>query len=426
MTPIIAWQIIIMLIVLGSCFFFAMSEASLVAANENLLKKLASSGDKRAAAAFKLITNREILFGIVLLGTNIAIVTFTTLGESLLGNQDDNVLMLILSILVWDGIILIFGEIMPKSLALEAPDKNSVLLAPTLSFLAGVFKPLINAVHYIPSLFLKGANPDDIKNRLVTGNQIRLALIEGSQSGVVDVEQKDFGMKVMDFAETTVDRVMTLRGDIISLPAETTIHEAYDKIREHGYSRIPIYTGDDEESIVGFINVKDLIKAYISESQNKPLGELKREMLFVPYKKKVIDMLMDFQREHTHIAMVVDEAGNINGLVTLEDLLEEVVGEIYDEHDEPEDIIQKLSPGTYLVDGGVEVEYINSRLDLNLDDEEYETIAGFVMGLFGKVPKEGMSKHHGDVRFTIAKMDGRQIEKIKIKFESSGSQQSGN
>lgn len=422
MTPNVAIEIIIMLIVLGSCFFFAMSEASLIAANASLLKKLAASGDKRATTAFKLVTNREILFGTVLLGTNIAIVAFTTLGESLIGHQGDNVLMLVLSILIWDGIILIFGEIMPKSLALEAPDRNSLLLAPTVSFLAGVFRPLINAVHYIPSLFLKGVNPEDIKSRLVTGNQIRLALIEGSQSGVVDVEQKDFGMKVMDFAETTVDRVMTLRGDIISLPSETTIHEAYDKISEHGYSRIPIFANGDEENIVGFINVKDLIKAYISDSQNKPLCELKREMLFVPYQKKVIDMLMDFQREHTHIAMVVDEAGNITGLVTLEDLLEEVVGEIYDEHDEPEDIIQKLSPGTYLVDGGVEVEYINNRLDLELDEEEYETIAGYVMGLFGKVPKEGMSKHHGDVRFTIAKMDGRQIEKIKIKFEPSGSQ----
>lgn len=413
-------ELILMLLALVLCFFFAFSEASMVAANQNLFKRMASAGDRKASAAHKLINNRNLFFGTILLGTNLAIVAFTTIGEYLTAGFGESIHWVLIRILVFDGIILIIGEIMPKSIALENPDKFALANASKISFVGKILSPIVTLVNYVPSLLIKDPDPDLIIGKFVSERQFKLAIQEGHQAGIVDEESKDIGMKVIDFAETTIDRVMTLRGDIVSLPAEITVREAYDRIREHGFSRIPIYADKDEDNVVGFLSVKDLIRAFVSNEHDKTLSNLKRNISFVPFRKKVLDMMLDFKKEHSHIAMVVDEAGNITGLITLEDLLEEVVGEIYDEYDKPEEIIKKLGPDTYIVDGKLEVETINENLGLGLDETGYESIGGFVMGLFGRVPREGMTKQHAKAKFTIMKMDDRRIEQIKIKIDRNG------
>ncbi|MCD6217600.1 HlyC/CorC family transporter [bacterium] len=413
--------IIIMLVSLGFTFFFSMSEASLVATNPQHLKRLSTAGDRRALSAHKLVTNRKVLFGTILLGNNIAIVTFTMLGESILGKgHEDNWWMLLASILLFDGIILVFGEIIPKSIALEASDRFALIIAPAVSFIGRILNPLIEFAHFIPSLFIKNINPDEADKHLVSEKQIRLAFIQGNQEGTVDADEREFGLRIIDFAETMVERVMTLRGDINSLPAEISVREAYDEIHSHGFSRIPMYKNDDEENIVGFLNVKDLIKAHVSNKHEIPIYELKRDITFVPEKKRVLDLMLDFQKERSHIAMVVDEAGSITGIVTLEDLLEEVVGEIYDEHDEPEEKVVRLGHGAFLLDGRLSVDEINAELEIELFEEEYETIGGFVAGLFGRVPEEGMSIQHAGMVFTVMKMENRRIDQIKLKIDRNG------
>ena len=420
MSIIVAIELAFMVFFLGLGYFFSSSEASIVAANPNLLKRMSAGGDRRAMIAYKLITNRKLFFGTILLGNNIAIVAFSTIGEYLISGNDHNFGLMLLRILIFDGIILVAGEIIPKSIALENPDREALKNAPAVSYIGKIFNPFIEALNYIPSLFIKGVDPAWTVGNLVSDKQFKIAFAHGHQAGIVDQGGKDLGLKVIDFAETTVERVMTLRGDIAALPAEITVREAYDRIRDHGFSRMPVYADDDEENIVGFLNVKDLIKAYVSDEHDKSLCELKRDINFIPYRKKILDMMLDFKKERSHIAMVVDEAGNITGLVTLEDLLEEVVGEIYDEHDEPEETIQKLGSDTYLVDGRLEVEDVNNKLGLELDEEEYESIGGFVMGLFGRVPSEGMSKQHAGAKFTVVKMDMRRIDQVKIKIEKNG------
>ena len=413
--------IIIMLVCLGLSFFFSMSEAALVATNPQQLKRLSTAGDRRALSAYRLITNRKVLFGTILLGNNVAIVTFSMLGESILGKgQEESWWMLLISVLLFDGIILVFGEIMPKSIALEAPDRFALIMAPSVAFLGRIFNPVIEFAHFIPSLFIKNINPEEADRQLVSEKQIRLALIQGNQAGTVDTEEREFGLRIIDFAETVVERVMTLRGDINSLPAEISVREAYDRIRSHGFSRIPMYKDDDEEKIIGFLSVKDLIKAHISNEHEMPIYELKRDITFIPEKKRVLDLMLDFQKERGHIAMVVDEMGSITGLVTLEDLLEEVVGEIYDEHDEPEEKLHRLGHDTYQLDGRLPVDDINSELQLELFEDEYETIGGFVAGLFGRVPEEGMSIQHSGMVFTVMKMEHRRIDQIKLKIDKNG------
>ncbi|MBU1023003.1 hemolysin family protein [bacterium] len=412
--------IFIMVVLLGFSFFFSMSEASLVATNPSLLKRLSATGDKRALMAFKLMTNRKVLFGTILLGNNIAIVAFTMLGEKTFSEGHAENWWLLLSIILFCGILLIFGEIIPKSVALEAPDHFALILSPAVAFIARLFNPLIELVHFLPSLFIKNINPEGAEKQLVSEGQIRLALIQGSQDGVVDQEERELGLKVIDFAETVVEKVMTLRGDIESLPAELSIKDAYKRIVPHGFTRVPIYANDDVDNIVGFLNVKDLLTAHIEKNHDKPLSFIKREMAFVPEKKKILDLMLDFQKEQNHIAMVIDEVGSITGLITLEDLLEEVVGEIYDEHDEPEEKIYKLGQDTFLLDGRLSVEEVNSELDVELLEEDYETIGGFVTGLFGKVPRKGQSIQHAGMNFTVVRMENRRIDQIKMKINRNG------
>ena len=412
--------ICIMIVLLSFSFFFSMSEASLVATNPSLLKRLSAAGDKRALLAYKLITNRKVFFGTILLGNNIAVVAFTMLGESTFSKGHAEGWWLLLSVIIFSGIILIFGEIIPKSVALDAPDRFALFLAPTVSFIAKLFKPLIELAHYLPSLLIKSINPEGADRQLVSEEQIRLALIQGSQDGAVDQEERDLGLKVIDFAETVVEKVMTLRGDVESLPAEITIRDAYRLIEPHGFTRIPIYSNSDEDEIVGFLNVKDLLKAHIQKNHEKPLSYIKREMTFIPEKKKVLDLMLDFQKERNHIAMVIDEVGSITGLITLEDILEEVVGEIYDEHDEPEEKIYKLGQDIFLLDGRLAVEEVNSELVVDLHEEEYETIGGFVTGLFGRVPKKGQSIQHAGMNFTVVRMEDRRIDQVKVKINRNG------
>jgi len=407
-----------MIVLLAICFFFAISEASIVAANPVYLKKLSTGGDRRAMTAFKLLSNRKVLFGTILLGTNFAIIAFTTIGESIWPGH--STLELIRNILIFDGIILVMGEIIPKSIALDAPDRFSLLLAPAVALTGQILKPLIELSYSIPHLILR-TMADDVSEKLVTEKQIRLAFIQGSRAGTVEDEERELGLKVIDFAGTTVDRVMTLRGDIFLLPADITITEASEKIRDVGLSRIPIFEGEDEDQIIGFINSKDLIGMFVTGETSSPIREIQRDIAFIPEKKKVLDLMLDFQKEHSHIAMVVDEAGSITGLVTLEDLLEEVVGEIYDEHDEPEEIVQKLGTDTYLLDGRLEIDEVNEALPIQLEEGIYETLGGYVMGLFGKVPHEGASIQHANAHFTVIKMDERRIEKIKIKIVHTSS-----
>ena len=404
---------IIMLLFLGICFLFAISEASIVAANPVLLKRLSTGGDRRAMVAFKLITNRKVLFGTILIGTNIAIVAFSTIGESIFPSH--NALELVRNILIFDGIILIFGEVMPKSIAIEDPDRTALVFAPTIALFGRILKPFVELSYFIPWLVLR-STPEDASQKLVTERQIELAFIQGSQAGTVEDEEREFGLKVIDFAETTVDRVMTLRGEIFMLPANITLHEASEKMHDIGFSRIPIYEDDNEDDIIGFINIKDLIRSFITGHEEIQIRELKREIAFIPEKKKILDLMMDFQKAHSHIAMVVDESGSITGLVTLEDLLEEVVGEIYDEHDEPTGTIHKLGLDTYLLDGHLEMDVVNKALPIKFDESVYETLGGYVMGIFGRVPEEGASIDHEGVQFTIMKMDERRIDKIKIRI----------
>ncbi len=410
--------ILIMVLFLGMSFYFAMSEASVVAVNPATIKRLAATGDRRAMATAGLISRRQVFFGIILIGNNLATVAFTTLGELLLEEQRlSGGYWTVLNVLLFTSLILVFGEIIPKTVAIERPDRFSLVLAPSLAFLARLFSPLIRGVNFLPMLLLRGGDAENAAGRLVTEQQIKLALIQGSRDGVIDREERELSLKVMEFADNTLERVMTFRNDIVSLPAEMTVSEAFGKVSSHGFSRLPIFRNSDEDEIIGFLNVKDLLKAYISKQHQRPLGELKREISFVPEKKKTLDQMRSFQKAHTSIAMVVDEAGNITGLVSLEDLLEEVVGEIYDEHDEPEEFIHRLSQQQFLVDGRLEVDEFNQTFSCALDDEDYSTLGGLVIGLFGYVPRQGASLHHAGLRFTVEQMDRYRIDQVKVDFD---------
>lgn len=409
--------ILLMVLCLGMSFYFAMSEAAVVSVNPAYIKRLSSAGDRRALAITEVTARRRVFFGIILIGNNLANVVFTTTGELLFeAQQVGGGYWTILNVLLFTSLILVFGEIIPKTVAIERPDRFSLMLAPSLALLARIFSPLIRGVNYLPMLFLRGVASESAAGRLITEQQIKLALIQSSQDGAIDKEEQELSLKVMEFADNTIERVMTFRGDIISLPAEMTVAEAYGKVGSHGFSRIPIYRNTDEDEIIGFLNVKDLLRAYISDQHQSTLGKLKREISFVPEKKKTLDQMRSFQKNHTSIAMVVDEAGNITGLVSLEDLLEEVVGEIYDEHDEPEEFIHRIGAREFLVDGRLEVDEFNRTFDCDLDDEDYSTVGGVVIGLFGAVPQQGAAIRHAGLRFTVKKMDRYRIDQVKVDF----------
>ena len=422
--------VILLLIVAGVSLvmsaYVSFSEGALLSADRRLLKQKAEEGSKAAASTLKVVTTPSVLHGTLLLLVNVFLITFTLSSQSLLSPYFEDMqspvffiapwlFVLLLEVLIIDGIVLFFGEIFPKTWAISNVSKNSLIVGPTIHRIGLFIRPIAEALYVLPAKML-GSRAKSHAPLRITEGQLRIALELGSTSGAIEQTESDLGQRVMDVAETTVDQVMSLRQDIVDLPVELTVRETIEKLRNVPYSRIPLYRGGDDDNIVGILSVKDLMGAYLSNELDRPIGSYARSVEFIPEKKRVFDLMLDFKTRRSPIALAVDEAGSITGLVTLEDCLEEVVGEIYDEHDSPEAQLRQVGDTTYIADGRLELSAIQNHLGLDLISDDYMTIGGLVMGIVGRVPTTGQKVHHHGITFTVTRMVGLRIDKVRIHF----------
>jgi putative hemolysin len=421
---------ILMFLFLSLSAYFMSSETAITAVSKVRLRQLENEGDERARKLNSLLKDSTRLLSTILLGNNIAqnaltaILTAVTLRW--LSNLDLNPGWAIpISTIISTFLILIFAEVTPKSYAFQRAEKVALFTATPLSILHKLFSPVAIVMTTVANLILKVfglklVNPEPF----VTEEEIKTLVDIGEEEGIIEEEEREIIEGVFEFSETLAREVMVPRVDIVALDVNSTFEEAIDTINMSGHSRIPIYE-ETIDNIVGILYAKDLLK-YFGLKNPPPLKAIMRSPYYVPETKPIDELFREMRAQKIHMAIIIDEYGGTAGLVTIEDILEELVGEIMDEYDiNEESMVKEIAPDEIIVDGRMNLEELNEMLGVNLPAEETDTIAGFVYDHISHIPKAGEEFEYDGVLIRVEEVRGRRITKLRIKKVTRGEKDEG-
>ncbi|MDU6629943.1 MAG: hemolysin family protein [Lachnoanaerobaculum sp.] len=409
-------QLVILVLLLSASAFFSSAETALMTSNKLRIRNLAENGDKRAEKVLEITANTDKMLSAILIGNNIvnlsASALSTTLTLKMFGSSLVGIATGILTFL-----ILVFGEITPKNVASKNAENIALKYIGIISVLVVILTPAIYIVNKVAgiviSLFIK--NNDD--NNMVTEDELRAMVEVSHEDGVIEKEEKKMIVNVVDFGDTVAGDIMLPRVDMVMVSVESSYDEILKIFREERYTRIPVYE-ESPDNVIGILNVKDFL--LIEDKENFSVKEHLREPLYTYEYKKTSSLMVDMRKTGANIVIVLDEYGTTVGLITLEDMLEEIVGEIRDEFDADEDEgITKISETEYLIDGSTNLDDVNDRIGLELSSEEYESIGGIIMEKLGRLPVEGEVITFDNIILTVKKMDHARIEKVGLKLKLS-------
>ncbi len=414
--PLQAWELILMGLFLLLSAFFSGSETALLSINKLRLRHLAEDGHKRAQLVQALINKPNRLLASVLVGNNIvntgAAALATAIATKMIGGGARAALLATAVVTV---LLVVFGEITPKTFASQNSERVAFRVARPISVVMVLLAPVVQLLTAITNQVIKmlGGKVEK-QGPFVTQEEIRTLVSVGEEEGVLEEAEREMIDSIFEFGDTEASQVMVPRIDIDSLEADAPLTEALAIINEVGHSRIPVYE-ETIDNIIGVLYAKDLLKLVnCGELTSKTARAVMRPAHYIPETKRVDDLLRDMQRKKVHIAIVLDEYGGTAGLVTIEDILEEIVGEIRDEYDREEPTIEILGDGAVLADARVGVDEINEVLETSLPEEEFETISGLIFNLFGRVPKKGETIKFEDLVITVTEILGRRITRVKL------------
>ncbi|HON81914.1 MAG TPA: hemolysin family protein [Methanoregulaceae archaeon] len=404
--------LLLFIVCLALSAFFSSSEVALISITRAKVRTLINEGKKgsESLAALKETPNRFLIA--ILIGNNIvnvaaaAIATAVTI--SIFGSVGVGIATGFVVIL-----LLIFGEIGPKTYAARHTERLALSVSKPVLILTRIFSPIIWIIEKVTGHFGTTAA---VGEALVTEEEIKEWIEVGKEEGTIEQEEREMLYSVLEFSDTLTREIMTPRVDVALIEDTKTLDEAMQFFNEMGFSRIPVFH-DSVDNIIGILNIKDVFSTVFSGKRQTPIRDLMYDPFFVPETKKIDDLLKELQVRKVQIAIVLDEYGSFVGIVTVEDILEELVGDILDEFDHEEPVIQKMGEGTYLVDAKIWVEDLNEALNINLPvHESYETIGGLLIDRLGHIPHPGESAHipESHVSLVVMQMLSRRIVKIKL------------
>lgn len=406
-------EIILFLICLLLSGFFSSSEVALISINRAKVHAFLNQGRKGAEALDTLKRSADTVLITILVGNNIANIAAASLATAIaIGAYGDVGIGIATGVTVI--LMLIFGEIGPKMYASRHTEELALSVARPILYLSKILYPVLWILDHIRQQF---AFRPGVTEPIVTEEEIKEWIDVGEEEGTIEEEERDMLYSVLRFGDTTVREVMTPRVDVVMLEDTSTFEGALSIFNETGLSRIPVYH-EQIDNIVGLLNVKDIFSAIYRQQTNLTIKSLMYEPCFVPESKKIDELLKELQVRKQHMAIVLDEYGSFAGIVTVEDMLEELVGEILDEFDEEEEPeVQKIGEGVYLVDARAWVEHLNEDLNLDLPlTDTYETIGGLVIDRLGHIPRRGevANIEESNIRLVVMQMQGRRIVKVKV------------
>lgn len=407
-------QIVILIILLLLSAFFSSAETALTTSNRIRMRSLAEDGNKRAKRVLQITDDSGKMLSAILIGNNIVNLSASSLATSLAihiwGSVGAGIATGILTIL-----ILIFGEISPKTIATINADKIALSYCNVIYALMKILTPVIFLLNKlsIAFLFLLRIDPN-ANNKAMTEEELRTIVDVGKETGVIESEEHEMINNVFDFGDAQAKEVMVPRIDMTFANIDCTYDELIDIFKEDKFTRLPVYQ-DTTDNVVGIVNMKDLL--LYKDTAHFSIRDIMREPYFTYEHKNTAELFMEMRKSSISLAIVLDEYGATAGLITLEDLLEEIVGEIRDEYDtDEEDPIIQLSEREYLVLGSTNLEDLSEKLDLNFQSDDYDTIGGYLIGLLDHLPeKNEIIITDDDVLLRVEQMDKNRIEKIYIK-----------
>jgi putative hemolysin len=423
--------LILLLIVLNG--FFVAAEIALVTVRRTRIDELADAGDRRAIRVQRLLRDPGRMLAVIqvamtFLGALASAVAAVSIVEvltaplasvSFIGERAAAVALLVVTLVV-SLVTIVFGELIPKAFAMGNADRLSLAVAAPISLFARLVSPIVAVLVLITRAVSRPFGIDPTRSPELSAAEIRLIVEQGSEQGVLEAEEEQMISAVMGLGDSKLHEVMVPRIDIVAIDETSSFDEAVEVVLKEGHSRTPLYR-ESVDHIVGLLYAKDLLRIIAAGGPKPNLRDIMRPALFVPESQAVDDLLNELQRRKVHMAIVLDEYGGTAGLVTIEDLLEEIVGEIQDEFDEEEPMSVAVAPGEVLLDGRADIEALTELIDPPLeleDDEEYDTVGGFVYHRIGRVPVVGDQVAVGPFKMSVAKVAGRRVGKVRVRWDA--------
>lgn len=404
-------QLIVLLILLALSAFFSAAETALMSLSKIRIRHMVEEGVKGAKLVEKLTEDPNKLLGGILVGNNVANIGASALATSValktFGTSGVGVATAIMTILV-----LIFGEITPKSIAKQKSEQVSLKVSGPVNIVVNLLRPFAAIFTLIASGILKLFGGDINKEQpFITQEELRTLVDVGEEEGVLEVEEKEMIFNVFEFGDIQVKDVMVQRIDVTALGLDSTYEDVIDIIKKEQFSRIPVYN-ESIDDIVGIIYVKDLI--LLEDKSNFNIKKCMREAFYTFEFKKVTELFKEMKKSRNHIAVVLDEYGGTVGIVTIEDLLEEIVGEIDDEYDDIEEEIKVVKEDEYIVDGRMRLDDLNELIGVKMESEEFDSIGGFIIGKLGRFPELNEEIKHENIKLIVEEIDKNRIKKVRI------------
>ncbi len=412
MDPSVAIRFIVLLVLIFLSAFFSCAETALTTVNRIRVRTLIEEGNKKAVTLGKVIENSGKMLGAILIGNNIVNISTssiaTVLAIDLLGNTGAGVATGIITLL-----ILIFGEITPKTFATLNAETISLHVAGIIYTLMYILTPAIYIVNQLSLGVLKllRVNPDN-KGTTITETELRTIVDVGHEEGIIESEERRIINNVFDFGDARARDVMIPRIDMTFVSIDSTYQELLDIFEEFRYTRLPVYQGTND-NVIGIINMKDIL-LYKPDTEFH-IKDYLREAYYTYESKRISELMLEMRKTSVNIAIVLDEYGATAGLITLEDLLEEIVGEIRDEYDEDEDeVFKTISDTEYEVDGQIKLGNLNDLLDSSLSSEDYDSLGGYIMENLDRLPEQGDMFTAEGFQFSVISLDKNRIERVHI------------
>ncbi len=403
---------------------------ALVRIRRSRIDQLVSEGDRTALIVQGELKNTERYISACQLGITIATLALGATGEASFADDLSKVLegtglfqgaslhvakvsMVVLAFSVTAFIQTVFGELLPKTITFSRAEAVLWTLIHPMRFWCWLTSPFLFILSKFTKLVLRLLKIPEPTDAVHTGEELRLLVTESQEKGVLEEKEEEMLHSVFDFSDTVAHEVMTPRTDMLCVPADSTVKEFVDIALRRGYSRLPVYE-TDVDSIFGAVHIRDALRALVEHKENTKVREFARKVLIVPENKPAADLLTDFKKMKTHIAIVVDEYGGTVGMVTIEDLLEELVGDIADEHEIEEEYFLAQPDGTFLIDAKLSLEEASEKLGLTIEDDEFNTLGGHVFGCLGREPKVGDEVVGSSYILRVEEADRHRILKLRF------------
>ncbi|EPR14460.1 hemolysin family protein [Ruminiclostridium papyrosolvens] len=421
--------LLVVLVLLNA--FFSGSEIALISLNDKIIKKQAEEGDKKAKQLYSFLSEPSrflatIQIGITLAGflasafatesfvddlTGLLVKAGLPVAESVIRSISLVVITIILSYFT-----LVFGELIPKRLAMQKAEFLANIAVGPLMFLSRVTNPFVRFLTFSTNFFIKifGGNPAGGDDEKVTEEEIRMMMEVGEERGVIQDSEKEMIDNIFEFDNKHVSEIMTHRTDIDGIPVDSDLEYVLYVMNRDKYTRVPVYS-ENLDNVVGILHVKDLLEYTQNNAKDFSLKKITRSAYFVPESKRTDELFKEMQKNKVHLAVVIDEYGGTSGIVTIEDLLEEIVGNIFDEYDVEQKDIEYLENDTYVFGGAIDLDRVEEVLDEDLPVDEFDTLGGFILKLLGRIPKvdEKPIVQYENIVFRVTEMEGRRIVKVQ-------------